>query len=117
MEIADLVATRCCGIRELNGIEDCSTAREAVVDAAEGWFEEDKDGSYIFFSTTNEHRIGHATAAYIEKYNLGVVHKTRPTRNPNSENMLTMWVWTVNKKNFEAYWHKTNRYKKEYKSN
>lgn len=116
-QIASLESTECCGIRELNNIMECSTAREAVVDAAEEWYENGKDGAYIFFSTTNESRIGHAIAIYIEKYKLGVVHKTHPTRNPNSENMLTMWVWTVNKANFQAFWHKTRRYKKEYKEN
>lgn len=93
----------------------CKEAREAIVDAAEDWFTEDKDGAFIFFSATSDSRMGLKIEAYINKYNLGVVHKSRATRNPNSDNMLTMWMWAVNKRNFKEFWHKTNRYQKNYK--
>ncbi len=116
-KICDLVETECCGIRELTPIMDCNEAREAIVDAAEDWFDKDKDGAFIFFSATSDSRMGHEVAAYIEKYNLGVVQKTHAMRNPNSDNMLTMWCWAVNKRNFKSYWHKTNRYTKNYKEN
>lgn len=91
-------------------------ARTTIMDAAEQWHEEDMDGAFIFFSTTNDNKKGADVAAYVEKYKLGVIVKMRPTRNPNSENMLTMWVWTVNKKNFLSYWHQSTRYKENYKS-
>lgn len=110
-EIASLIETECCGIRELNGVMSCKTAREAIVDAAEDWFTDDKDGAFIFFSTTNNSKIGSQIGAYITKYRLGTWMRTRPTLNPNSDNMLTMFVWTVNKQNFVRYWKNTKRYK------
>lgn len=113
--MANLIKTECCGIRELDGVASSSSARECVIDAAEKWHEEDMDGAFIYFSTVHTDR-GAEVGAYIRKYKLGVVTKMRPTLNPNSDNMLSMWVWTVNKKNFLAYWHKTNRYKENYKS-
>lgn len=101
---------------ELDGVMGCDTAREAVVDAAEGYFQETTNRrSFILYTTTGNSRIGHAITRYIAKYKLGAVQKTRPTLNGNTGNMVTAWMWSVNKKNFEAYWHKTNRYKKEYK--
>lgn len=114
--MAYLRETDCCGIRELSDVMGCDNAREAVVDAAEWWFEKDKDGAYIFYSVTSDSRIGHAIESYIAKYKLGVVQRTHSTRNPNSENMLTMWMWTINKTNFKAYWHNTKRYAKKYKN-
>lgn len=114
--MAYLRETDCCGIRELTEVMGSETARDAVIDAAEGWFEKDMDGAYIFYSVTSDSKIGHAIESYIGKYKLGMVHKTHSTRNPNSENMLTMWVWTINKTNFKAYWHSTKRYAKKYKN-
>lgn len=100
----------------MHRVEECATAREAIVDAAEGYFEETENHrAYILFTTTGTARIGHNMAQYIAKYHLGVTHKTRPTVNGNTGNMVTVWLWTVNKRNFEAYWHKTNRYNKNYK--
>jgi hypothetical protein len=118
MEICDLEPITCCGILELHGVESCKTAREAVVDAAEGYFEEvDLTRAYILYTTTGDSRIGLAITQYISKYRLGVVQKTRPTLNNNTGNMVTAWMWSVNKRNFESYWHKTNRYIKNYKNN
>ncbi len=115
MEICNMDAITCCGVLELDGIMQCETAREAVVDAAEGYFEEmGYHAAYIIYTTTGDSRIGHAMTRYIAKYRLGTVHKTRPTVNGNTNNIVTMWVWTVNKKGFESFWHKTNRYTKNY---
>jgi hypothetical protein len=112
--MAHLKETECCGIRELDGIMSDNDARKSVVDAAEQWHEEDVDGAFVFFSSFGSSTAGQNIAAYIEKYKLGTVMKTRPTLNPNSGNVLTMWVWTVNKRNFRRFWRKTKRYKENY---
>lgn len=106
--MAYLAETECCGIRELDGVEEQSAERSAL-DAAYYWFEHDKDGAHIFFSVTNRKLHGKNLAAYIIKNKLGTVIKTSPTKNPNSGNMLTMWVWTVNKATFRAFWDKHRR--------
>lgn len=107
--------TECCGIREMNGVMDSNNAEEAVTDAAQNWFEGNKEGAFIFFSVIDKAEIGDEIAEHIVKNQLGSVVKMRPTLNPNSENILTMFVWTVNKSNFKSFWHKTERYKKHYK--
>lgn len=104
--MAHLQKTHCCGIRELDGVQGC-TALQAAIDAANDWFAgEVRNGAYIFFSTTSGHKIGHNLAVFIEEHGLGKVIQTKPNRNPNSGNLLTMWVWTVDKKNFKAFWNK-----------
>ena len=114
--IAELKETQCCGIRELDGVMEQS-AEESVTDAAQAWFEDDMDGAFIFFSVTNNSSRGRDMVEFIEKHDLGTVAKMRPTINPNSDNMLTMYVWTVNKSHFKSFWHKTDRYKEDYKDN
>lgn len=76
-------------------------------EAARDWFEEDVDGAFIFWSTANHSILqvrGAEIATYIEKHKMGKVHKTSSMRNPNSEHMLTMWIWEVNKSAFKKFW-------------
>lgn len=105
--MATLENTRCCGIGELHRVESSRSAKDKVLDAAEAWFEDDAKGAFIFFSVTASYkRKGTELAAYIKKHNLGTVHKTRPTINSSTSNILTMYVWTVNKKTLQAFWEK-----------
>lgn len=103
--MASLQETHCCGIRELNHVQDVSSAKEAIADAARDWFDNDRDGAFIFYSVTKDYlQKGDGIKKYIEKKELGTVFKTRSLRNPNSENLLTMYLWQVNKKNFEKFY-------------
>lgn len=100
--MASLTTTTCCGIRELSGLEGYSL-REVLEGCARDWFLNNRDGIHIFFSTTGNYRTGHNLEAYIKKHALGAVLRTKAARNPNSGNLLTMWVWTVNIKNWAAH--------------
>lgn len=92
----------CCGIKEIDGIMGYKP-ETIFKDIAHTWFDNDYGYAYIFFSTTSPSKSGHNLATYITKHKLGTITKMRPVKNGNTENMLTMWVWTVNKKNFKAY--------------
>lgn len=76
------------------------TILESIVN---DWLDNDEGYGYMFFSTTSPSSSGHNLAAYITKYNLGAITKMRPIRNGNTGHMLTMWVWTVNKRNFKTF--------------
>lgn len=102
--MAELVETQCCGIRELDGVQG-SNAGEIVLNAAQQWCEDDMDAAFIFFSVIDMYAsTGKALQEYIKKQKLGSVTRMRPTHNPNSGNMLTMYVWRVNKTNLRRYW-------------
>jgi len=105
--MAWLESTQCCGIRELDGVMSADNAMQALVEAAESWYENDNDGAYIFFSVTNKSKRGDEMAALIKKLRLGTVLVTKATKNRNSGNMLRMYVWTVNKNNFKSFWLKS----------
>lgn len=107
--MAELVETQCCGIRELNDIQVDSDSEKTIKDAARDWFENDMDGSFIFFSVTELYVAkGKDIAKYIKQHKLGKTHKTKSTKNPNSGNMLTMWMWEVHKTNFQKFYAKHN---------
>lgn len=103
--MAYLAETQCCGIRELDEIQDTSSGERAVLDAAEDWFGYDNQRAFIFYSTVRGTR-GEEITQYIRKHRLGVVKKMPPTMNGNTDNLLTMWVWAPNKQNFERWWIK-----------
>lgn len=48
-------------------------------------------------------RYGDLFANYIEKNRLGTVVRSREVVNPNSSNLLTTYVWTVNPRNLGKF--------------
>lgn len=106
--MAFLVETECCGIRQLEGIQG-NSAELNCAQAAEGWFGGDLDGAFIFFSAVRGYDEGKELTGYIRKNKLGKVFKTDALRNPNSGNMLTMWVWQVDKISFKRWWNNKNQ--------
>lgn len=91
----------CCGIREIADLSRAASARVAfnqyytlVVD--HGAFHR-----YVMFTQANRldaaRRVtyGERFTAYIRKHNLGAVIETEENINPNSGNLLKVWIWTV----------------------
>jgi len=106
--MAELYTGQCCGIKELDGVETSAGAKETVLGAAEDWFnDDDNQGAFIYFSTTQGDK-GQNLAKYIKAESLGVVRKTSAKKNPNTGNMLTMWVWEVDKTALRVWWAKNN---------
>lgn len=94
----------CCGLFELCGIQS-TTPKEAVLAVCRNWFDDDEQGAYILF-TTVEGSNGRKLAQYIRDNKLGEVNKQRPAVNANTGNMLTFWVWRVDKRVLESFWKK-----------
>lgn len=106
-----LERTQCCGIRELNGVQQSgSVALIVLKDAARGFYEEGMGSAFIFFSiaqfSAQSKKRGKELTDLIEKYKLGVVQKTHAMLNPNSGRMLTMYMWEVNKSGFQSFYKK-----------
>lgn len=118
----ELNRTRCCGLRELHGIQfgtfdpagkeyqwSHPTPEEIVWYVKGRMFAEAnaRDCAFITFSASNEYghdyRIGDKLSAFIAKNRLGTVHKMKPARNPNSGNMLKAYLWRVNREAMKKF--------------
>lgn len=107
--MANLEEVACCGIMELNGVQRIS-AMEALIDAANDYFS-DTHRAFIFFSVISTYsKKGKDLASLIKKEKLGTVIKTNKAVNKNTNNELIMYVWTVNKTNFNRFWKKHGDY-------
>ena len=106
---------QCCGIKELNGIEDNDEPDEILGSIWEEWFE-NTPRAFMFFSCRplDGPRIknifkqteGHRLASYIKTNSLGKIYKMSPKVNPNSGNRIHMWVWAVNNSAFRILGNK-----------
>ena len=91
----------CCGVDEIHGLEEADTPKEfvdAVAREAEGL------PALMFYTARAKcAKKGNDAAKYIMRNNLGKVVRVteRPVLNTNSGNKIHMWVWTLNKKEFE----------------
>lgn len=101
---------QCCGIREMDGLLDSSkeTVQEFCSDI-------DSDSSYngrpwprfryaIFSDIGPKHTRGNPLASYIRRHKLGKVVSTNWNVNPNSDNPLKVWVWTLDGKMLKKWW-------------
>ncbi len=104
--MASLESTKCCGIRELNGVQG-DAAETVLHQAPYHWFEDDMDAAFIFFSVVENHlEKGQDLAALIKKLKLGKINKIQAARNPNSGNLLHMYVWTADQTAVRNYYRK-----------
>lgn len=94
---------RCCGILELDRVSE--TTPEDAIEVVAQDFEDSGETPYLFFSDVHGNKgreeSGWALAKYITKHKLGTVKSVSPAKgikNPNSGNMLFMWVWMPNYK-------------------
>lgn len=72
---------------------------------------DNRDASFLFFSEPQTQKgntpHGSRLARYIKKNRLGDVWESPPRINPNSHNVLCMWVWVVDIYKF-AQWYNKN---------
>ena len=99
----DLIQTNCCGLYELDGVfqeEPTLLVNFIRIVLGEGNFK----GRFIVFSDVpKESKGGNDLASYILKNKLGLVYPTRGAKNPNSKNMLKVWIWEVNLINLKKH--------------
>ena len=95
----DLFEGCCCGVREMHGISECSTEQALRLFGQQAAYHSD-NFSHVFFTQAGSRRYGQNLAATITRLRLGKVVASEKKRNPNSRNLLKMWIWTVNWKAF-----------------
>lgn len=99
--------TSCCGIREIDGIIGAGSSKQAF---KEVWRQfSPMGGSFIMFSCPTKYKMGRKFKQFIERHNLGTVHVSEVRKNPNSGNLLRMYMWTVNHKECQNLFKKLQK--------
>ena len=90
----------CCGIKELDGITG-NKPETILKDICFDWFD-DTPRAFIIFSCVRGQVSGHNLAHYIKVKRLGKVYKMAAKYNPNSTNVIHVWMWAVNNPKLKA---------------
>jgi len=114
----------CCGVGEITGISDyikkpeqalhgLFTSIEELYDTRKAkWFQEVSLSIpdcpiMIFTQAYSKPRksagYGYDLKRYIEENNLGVVVAGKEARNPNTDNYVTAFIWTLNRSGIKAW--------------
>jgi hypothetical protein len=109
----ELNRTKCCGLRELHGIQIARerlregmfdwcvpTPDEIVLFVKDQFLNNARDCAFVVFAGAQVRGIkcGMALASFIKKHNLGSMATHSACRNPNSGNQLRVWIWKVNRR-------------------
>ncbi len=114
--MATLEETPCCGVQFIDSIQDETPESTLVAVCAKKYEEgENEWGDYdepwrqaflIFTDNVSDSDNGKDLEDYIKEHKLGTVKATRQRRNPNTENMIKVWIWTPNERNLKAWYRK-----------
>ena len=107
--MADINSTSCCGLNEIHGVG--YPPKDILLYVGERFVEQEERVPFYFFTDTREvggGSDGKNLASYITKHKLGRIVQSRYKRNPNSGNMLRVWIWETNKRNFIRWYNKNN---------
>jgi len=99
--MAGLYSMECCGVQELDGIITSTSSKSIIADVVGDFFHDDSKCTYIIFTDYSKNRNGDNLKKYIEKNKLGTVTKQRAKRNPNSKNIINLFVWSINQNNLK----------------
>jgi len=100
-QLSDHDDIQCCGIKELRGISN-RLPQDILNDIAEEWFV-DVPRAYMIFSCESKYAAGRQLEKFIKHNNLGTVVRTKSKVNPNSGNLLSVWLWAVNNTAFKKW--------------
>ena len=120
-----LATMRCCAVKEITSLSDYKSdkywsptkALRAFGRLAYGYpgaFPFNANFRFVIFTQAGftgpqaGNGYGDKFAAFITKHQLGEVSMTGPSRNPNSGNMVKVWVWTVDHPRVKAFLTKEN---------
>lgn len=110
-----LIETSCCGLSEVEGLS--TNPKETLLEICHSKYDEwgpGKSQAFILFTDAVKYKRGTMLAKYIEKNKLGVIYKTtRAKKNPNTNNLIIVWIWSPNEKNLRSWWKK-NRDESDY---
>lgn len=114
--MATLDETPCCGVQFIDMIDD--SPESVLVDVCEKKYNENNDWDeyaepllqafLIFTDNVSDNNFGEELADYITKHKLGGVKASRQRRNPNTDNMIRVWIWSPNERNLKAWYRKHN---------
>lgn len=89
----------CCGITELADICTDATPEHSLLVA--GTYDQ---GLVVFSDVhTSQYKHGKALASLIKRLKLGKVVVSYTVTNPNTENRVRAWMWSVNQKALETW--------------
>ena len=118
---ASIGGTTCCGMKELYGLSaarwDHKTQQNVYISVEElvatvyHFRRNQTPFCFVLFSDLAESTLkqGIGLAEYIREHKLGDILKTKPTRNPNSRNLIHAWIWTLDTKALNAWYKKESR--------
>lgn len=120
----------CCGVKEAHGIQEITDPKHNLLSICKRFVMNYTGDSYSYYARCRPMRLtmitcahivfsqavgrnhggnmgnyGEALAKFITEHNLGEVIETNPTRNPNSGNRVTAWLWTPNKRGLVKFWN------------
>lgn len=111
---------RCCGLRELHGVNEIgpnldpeeflkrafNISNPYNVTGQFGRLEPDalRCGAYVFTQATPRAKYGERLAKYIEKHNLGTVDRLERFKNPNTQRNIYTFLWRLDRKAIVEWW-------------
>lgn len=97
--------TSCCAVDEINGIDE--KPKDVLISICDEKYGggDSKQAFIIFTDNVTEYSHGENLAKYIKKNKLGSLQVTRARKNPNSGNLVKVWIWTPNERKLKM-WYK-----------
>lgn len=97
----------CCGISEIDDLGAARNAAEAMYSILDEW----NIARFVIFSQAGKTaKYGVNFARYIKKHKLGTVIETPGWKvNPNSNNLLKVWIWTIDTKACEKWYQREDK--------
>ena len=86
----------CCGVKELAVINNFFTPAAIITHISE----KPRDYTLLIYTDviySTRDGMGPRLTRYIRRHRLGKVVSSRPSRNPNTTNLIKVWTWTVDK--------------------
>jgi hypothetical protein len=106
----DMKSLECCGIKELIDIDDYRTEPEQIIeDVCEEYYIHEHRCAFYIFSDIQDKVAGKNLRKYILKNKLGTITMSPIRVNPNSDNSLRVYIWTISRANLRKYWYKNCR--------
>lgn len=99
-----LESTSCCGLDIFDGL---SNPLQVLNKICRERYSDGGTQAFVCFTDTVSNGNGKNLCDYINKNKLGVVISTRQKKNPNSGNVIKVWIWSPNERNLKA-WAKIN---------
>lgn len=100
----EIVGTDCCAVDEISGITG-KTPDSVLRKVCQNYFEdEDKCAFYLFTDIDkNDYKNAIALKKFIETNKLGRVTVSRAKKNPNSGNMVKIYVWEISQRVLKVF--------------